>query len=1044
MAEFRNIEFFFNQGLNQRVDEKLTPSLLEAKNATITHDGSIKKRSGFAALTSANISGSTAGINQGALALATIENQSTQTLALVTTGSILGWSQNVGSWMTLGNHTACSVDSIGIEAGVKNKKSPSMDTLSNGASGQFDVYAWYVDEPSGSIHYSVIDSQTGDRIVDDVALTSKDPSVIIEPGVRVVTCDRRSYIFYFQASGSQQGLVYRYLNQSQPYAISTETLLTSSAAFYSLTSSLYGQRFDAVAFSTTQEANQEDAVAVLGWITPSNTLNLTTIDENGSTTTRYITGFAAATLYGLTTMGTRGVAATMYNLTPNGVRAIVTDASLNENLNYLYAGADAVASSSNASLRYAGGVMTNTSSVKWYLSYQAPIEGLGSGSYNGDENHGFNQIKTFTITSGTNAATSVTSSIETYKLRAGLSSNPFRPWRTTGDTTRHLLGVSFDGPLQMTNFLCDQSGSVVARLSISGEGADQTYLPRWTRRLHDDSKFTCPLVYSTRITDVEGSKITVANNVQALTVDLLPSRSMVDASHSLTVLGGGSLRALDTSHPFDLGHHLFPDIRDLNPSASSTWQNFTVSPNPGLIASGSYFYRLTYDRVDAQGNQHTSAASPRARVDVTGSSGTNAITIRLPTLTFGDDLGSVLITPYRTTVNQSETSLFYRVTSASNPAINDPRQSYITITDTNADSSIIDNDILFTAGGVTNNTAPPGSDIIHTHRNRLWVNEKVRGNDILWFSKEQQLGLGPEFSLEQRIRVPSDGGRVTSLATLGDILIIFKDDAIYALGGRGPDNTQAGESFSDPQVLRSDVGCINRNSIIETPIGVFFLSRSGIKLLGAGGDVRDVGDEVQDAFNGRSINSVAHVETDRQVRFYLDDGSALVYCYDFNRWVTHVSHTTAIDAITWNGSTVLLAQSASQVMVSDDDVFTDAGQAYEFAIRTPFFNPGVTKQQAGICQRTDIYGTRLSACDFNVTASFLGETHTESWSSDTATMEISGALESHHILRHNVCQGISLRFSDGYATGSAFSLECAQFKMRPMVNTFRNNRSRRI
>jgi len=1044
MAEFRNIEFFFNQGLNQRIDEKLTPSLLEAKNATITHDGSIKKRSGFSALTTANISGSTAGINEGALSLATIENQASQTLALITTGSIVGWSPNVGSWMTLGKHTACSIDSIGIEAGVKNKKSPSMDTLSNGANGQFDVYAWFVDEPSGSIHYSVIDSQTGDRVVDDVALTSKDPSVIIEPCVRVVTCDRRTYIFYFQASGSQQGLVYRYLVQSQPYNISNPTLLTSSAAFYSLTSSLYGQRFDAVAFSPTQEDNQGDAVAVLGWITPSNTLNLTSIDEDGTTSTRYIGGFAAATLYGMTTMGTRGVSAAMYNLTPNGVRAIVTNASLNSNLSYLYNAADIVASSSNASLRYAGGVMTNTSSVKWYLSYQAPIEGAGSGSFNGDENHGFNQIKSFTITSGTNAATSVTSSIESYKLRAGLSSNPFRPWKTSGDTSRHLLGVSHDGPLQQTNFVCDQSGSVVARLSISGEGADQTQLPRWIRRLHDTSKFTCPFVYSTRITDVEGSKLTVANNVQAQTIDTLPSRSMVDASHSLTVLGGGSLRALDTSHPFDLGHHLFPDIRDLNPSASSTWQNFTVSPYPGLIASGTYYYRLTYDRVDAQGNQHTSAASPRARVDVTGSSGTNAITIRLPTLTFGDDLDTVLITPYRTTVNQSETSLFYRVTSASNPAINDPRQSYITIADTSADSSIIDNDIIFTAGGVTNNTAPPASDVVHSHRNRLWVVERVRGNDILWFSKEQNLGIGPEFSLEQRIRVPSDGGRVASLASLGDILLVLKDDAIFALGGRGPDNTQAGESFSDPQLLRSDVGCINRNSVVETPLGVFFLSRSGIKLMGTGGDVRDIGDEVQDAFDGRSIVSSIHIESDRQVRFYLDDGSALVFCYDFNRWVTHESSLTAIDAIQWNGSTTVLNHSASTVAVSSEEVFSDAGNAYEFAIQTPFFNPGGTKQQAGVCQRVDVYGTRLDACNFQVTASFLGETHTEKWSSDTTTMAVSGALESHHILRHNVCQGISLRFSDGHSTGSAFSLECAQFKVRPMMNQFRNNRVRRI
>jgi hypothetical protein len=75
------------------------------------------------------------------------------------------------------------------------------------------------------------------------------------------------------------------------------------------------------------------------------------------------------------------------------------------------------------------------------------------------------------------------------------------------------------------------------------------------------------------------------------------------------------------------------------------------------------------------------------------------------------------------------------------------------------------------------------------------------------------------------------GGDITALKAMDDKLIIFKENAIFYLSGDGPNNLGQQDTFIEPQLISSDIGCSVKNSVVLTPAGIFFKSHKGIHLL---------------------------------------------------------------------------------------------------------------------------------------------------------------------------------------------------------------------
>lgn len=335
---------------------------------------------------------------------------------------------------------------------------------------------------------------------------------------------------------------------------------------------------------------------------------------------------------------------------------------------------------------------------------------------------------------------------------------------------------------------------------------------------------------------------------------------------------GGFLWSYDGFLPVENNFFLWPDSVEAVGSATS-----------GSMTAQQYYYQVTYEWTDNQGNVIKSA--PSIPITVTLTSDTS-IDLNIPTARLTYKVNSpIRIVIYRwSTANQT----YYRVTSITSPLQNSTTVDSVTYNDGLADSSIVGNDIIYTTGGVADNISPPSTSIITLFDDRVWLVD-AEDQNLLWYSKQVIESTPVEMSdLFTFYVAPSTGaqgstGVIKSLAPMDDKLIIFKDDAIYYINGSGPDNTGANNGYSQPIFITSTVGCSNPRSIVLMQNGLMFQSNKGIWLLGRDLSTVYIGAAVED-FNQYTVNSALNIPATNQVRFGLSNGSTLMYDYFVNQW----------------------------------------------------------------------------------------------------------------------------------------------------------------
>ena len=98
----------------------------------------------------------------------------------------------------------------------------------------------------------------------------------------------------------------------------------------------------------------------------------------------------------------------------------------------------------------------------------------------------------------------------------------------------------------------------------------------------------------------------------------------------------------------------------------------------------------------------------------------------------------------------------------------------------------------------------------------------------LRYSKLLNDKVGIGFNDTFSILTSQVGGDIIALKGMDDKLIIFKRNAIFYLAGDGPNNLGEQDTFIEPQLISSDVGCTVKNSVVLGPQGIFFKSNKGI------------------------------------------------------------------------------------------------------------------------------------------------------------------------------------------------------------------------
>jgi hypothetical protein len=262
--------------------------------------------------------------------------------------------------------------------------------------------------------------------------------------------------------------------------------------------------------------------------------------------------------------------------------------------------------------------------------------------------------------------------------------------------------------------------------------------------------------------------------------------------------------------------------------------------------------------------------------------------VDVPTLRLTYKIASpVKIVIYRWSVAQQT---FYQATSILLPILNNTTIDSIAFVDTQPDSAIIGNNVLYTLGGVVENIGAPATEVSTLYKTRLVLVDAEDPN-LLWFSKQVIESTPVETSDLFTIYIPplASGGVSTggtkAISVMDDKLIIFKNEAIAYITGEGPDNTGNNNDFSDAIYITSTVGCSNQRSIVFTPNGLMFQASNGqgIWLLGRDLSTQYIGAPVEGS-NTTDVLSAINIPGTTQTRFTMSDGTTLMYDYYFQQW----------------------------------------------------------------------------------------------------------------------------------------------------------------
>lgn len=472
------------------------------------------------------------------------------------------------------------------------------------------------------------------------------------------------------------------------------------------------------------------------------------------------------------------------------------------------------------------------------------------------------------------------------------------------------------------------SAGSVANGSVYSETLPIAALPSVTVLGDNAFRFT-----ATERANMTGTGLATLDGVAAITVDF--DNEQYSYIHS--TLGsnlhftGGFVQMYDGADVVEHNFHVYPGV-----SANSQ------SSTGGYIIPGTYSYVGCYEWIDQQNNVHRSRPSAVSQIVVVAGTSTNTVTLQFQCLHLTNKPASrpVQLVLYRTT---ADGTVFYRVTSLTDPTLNQIGSASVQITDTMSDADLRVRPQLYTQfinGTLTgqpyeveNDPAPPAR-IVQLHRNRIWVVDSENPL-FLWYSKECQQGAPVEFSNLFTKLIDARGGPITALASVDDKLVIFKQSHIFFIVGQGPTSNNLQNDLSDAILVTTDVGCIEPRSIVATPVGLMFKSRKGIYLIDRGLQVQYIGAPVE-AFNSQVITSATLVADTNQVRFTLDNNTALVFDYFVQQWGVFTNHN-AVDAIIWNNTFVYLRPNG-QVLTETPGQYTDVGAPIQLKLTTSWLS----------------------------------------------------------------------------------------------------------
>ncbi len=354
-------------------------------------------------------------------------------------------------------------------------------------------------------------------------------------------------------------------------------------------------------------------------------------------------------------------------------------------------------------------------------------------------------------------------------------------------------------------------------------------------------------------------------NAESLLLEFGHVPMTVASDNRLLYIGGGCPFVYDRSETFEMGFCHEP-----------TNLTLTAATGGSKDLLGVYSVRVIYERYDGAGNLYRSAPSDAVSVTLTGAN--RAIDVEVDNIQLtnfinetDEFLGHVAVVAYCT---RNLGSAYYRDTEYVIPRENF-LSNPVSFRMTDADSDISERQQLYSTGAAGEplvNRMPPAARFPMMFRGSLLL--AGTDDDYIWISKPIIPGEGPGFNGDLALP-PIEGGRITALSQMDDLVIAFKEDAIYATSGELPNELGEGGTLGALWTrIPSLVGCTDHRSVCETPLGITFKSRDGLYLLARDRTVVPLSKDIS-ASTDASFCAASFIPQSTTVRFAEYDTSSL-------------------------------------------------------------------------------------------------------------------------------------------------------------------------
>ncbi len=248
-----------------------------------------------------------------------------------------------------------------------------------------------------------------------------------------------------------------------------------------------------------------------------------------------------------------------------------------------------------------------------------------------------------------------------------------------------------------------------------------------------------------------------------------------------------------------------------------------------------------------------------------------------------------------------------------------------TASDNVADNTLINNNLLYTEGGIAENDDPPTAKYVTVAKDAaFYCNTSLYPNRIRQ-SKRLQPGACPD---SYYLDVEDD---ITGVGTSRDYPIVFTKYKVYRIEGF---IDEVGRGDLQKRVIPDRVGCINHRTIVQTRQGIYFASSDGWYFTD-GFSIKELSQQIKDRYQDLVINDSyvsrmvgAYYNKEKKVFFSVQNSADndQIYVYDevFDAWTTITGQTDFIPtALGTFDNQMLRADDEGYVYKYDSDLSVD-------------------------------------------------------------------------------------------------------------------------